>query len=194
MALKYCQLLLLQGIFSKCQNMKDLPLVCNCFSFLINVDSKRGKVTKSKRSKDHSALQASENCREISSQLLDISTKINPHLISPRNLKEAFRKLHPSFIMKRNEGMKKEMSSCRLRFLSNFTVSIFKLLFRERLRHEKILSSLAGNITTSHTIYPSFGRAEFFEFVLRNPYSTDQNVTIHCDDRELRYVNIRQGC
>lgn len=59
---------------------------------------------------------------------------------------------------------------------------------RERLRHEKILSSLAGNITTSHQIYPSFGTAEFFEFVLRNPYSTDQNVAIICDDQELKYV------
>ncbi|PFX29929.1 Nephrocystin-4 [Stylophora pistillata] len=61
-------------------------------------------------------------------------------------------------------------------------------LYREKLRHEKILASLAGNITTSHTIYPSFGRAEFFEFVLRNPYSTDQTVTIHCDDNELKVI------
>lgn len=61
-------------------------------------------------------------------------------------------------------------------------------LYRERLRHEKILSSLAGNITTSHQIYPSFGTAEFFEFVLRNPYSTDQNVAIICDDQELKVI------
>ncbi|XP_068699711.1 nephrocystin-4-like [Montipora foliosa] len=61
-------------------------------------------------------------------------------------------------------------------------------LYRERLRHEKILSSLAGNITTSHTIYPCFGKAEFFEFVLRNPYSTDQNIAIHCEDKELRVI------
>lgn len=61
-------------------------------------------------------------------------------------------------------------------------------LYREKLRHERILSSLAGNITTSHTIYPSFGRVEFFEFVLRNPYSTDQTVTIYCDDNELKVV------
>ena len=62
------------------------------------------------------------------------------------------------------------------------------LFYREKLRHEKILSSLAGNITTSHTIYPPFGIAEFFEFVLRNPYSTEQTITIHCDDNELKYV------
>lgn len=61
-------------------------------------------------------------------------------------------------------------------------------LYRERLRHEKILSSLAGNITTNHTIYPSFGTAEFFEFVLRNPYSTDQNINIQCDDKELTVI------
>ncbi|KAJ7394786.1 Nephrocystin-4 [Desmophyllum pertusum] len=61
-------------------------------------------------------------------------------------------------------------------------------LYREKLRHEKILCSLAGNITTSHTIYPSFGTAEFFEFVLRNPYSTEQTITIHCDDNELKVI------
>ncbi|PFX24043.1 Nephrocystin-4 [Stylophora pistillata] len=61
-------------------------------------------------------------------------------------------------------------------------------LYREKLRHEKILALLAGNITTSHTIHPLFGRAEFFEFVLRNPYSTDQTVTIHCDDNELKVI------
>lgn len=62
------------------------------------------------------------------------------------------------------------------------------MTYRERLRHEKILSSLAENITSSHTIYPCFGTAEFFEFVLKNPYSTDQNITIYCEDKELRYV------
>ena len=79
-------------------------------------------------------------------------------------------------------------------FLENLVQTLLKtLLFlshREKLRHEKILSSLAGNITTSHTIYPSFGTTEFFEFVLRNPYSTEQNVSIHCDDNELKYVKI----
>ena len=73
-------------------------------------------------------------------------------------------------------------------------VLVWKFVFffnREKLRHERILSSLSGNITTSHTIYPSFGRVEFFEFVLRNPYSTDQTVTIYCDDNELKYVNKR---
>jgi len=82
-------------------------------------------------------------------------------------------------------------------FLSNTLLSTAALLtpvfhwflfYREKLRHEKILSSLAGNITTSHTIYPPFGTAEFFEFVLRNPYSTEQTITIHCDDNELKYV------
>ena len=66
----------------------------------------------------------------------------------------------------------------------------FVLDCREKLRHERILSSLASNITTSHTIYPSFGTAEFFEFVLRNPYSTEQNITIHCDDSELKYAYV----
>lgn len=61
-------------------------------------------------------------------------------------------------------------------------------LYREKLRHEKILALLAGNITTSHTVHPLFDRAEFFEFVLRNPYSTDQTVTIHCDDNEPKVI------
>ena len=74
---------------------------------------------------------------------------------------------------------------------NGLTLKICIFFNREKLRHERILSSLAGNITTSHTIYPSFGRVEFFEFVLRNPYSTDQTVTIYCDDNELKYVNKR---
>ena len=57
------------------------------------------------------------------------------------------------------------------------------------MRHEVILSSLSGGITTSYAIYPSLGTAEFFEFVLRNPYSTEQNIAIHCDDKELTYVD-----
>lgn len=74
-----------------------------------------------------------------------------------------------------------------LTFTDVFYLFAFFPFYREKLRHEKILCSLAGNITTSHTIYPSFGTAEFFEFVLRNPYSTEQNITIHCDDNELKY-------
>lgn len=47
---------------------------------------------------------------------------------------------------------------------------------------------LSQAITTTHTIYATLGTAEFFEFVLKNPFSIPQTVTIECEDLELRWV------
>ena len=47
------------------------------------------------------------------------------------------------------------------------------------------MALLSKSITTSHTIYPSFGHAEFFEFILKNPYASESTVIIQCDDNEL---------
>lgn len=46
---------------------------------------------------------------------------------------------------------------------------------------------LSQAITTTHTIYVTLGTAEFFEFVLKNPFSIPQTVTIECEDLELRW-------
>lgn len=61
-------------------------------------------------------------------------------------------------------------------------------IYRTQTKHEGILTMLSQNITTEHTIFPSFATAEFFEFVLRNPYSQDKLITIHLEDKELRSV------
>lgn len=46
---------------------------------------------------------------------------------------------------------------------------------------------LSQAITTTHTIYATLGTAEFFEFVLKNPFNIPQTVTIECEDPELRW-------
>ncbi|XP_048580949.1 nephrocystin-4 isoform X2 [Nematostella vectensis] len=61
-------------------------------------------------------------------------------------------------------------------------------LYRDKNKREGIMSLLCANITTTHTIYPSFGAAEFFEFVIRNPYNTEQTISIQCDDKELTVI------
>lgn len=44
---------------------------------------------------------------------------------------------------------------------------------------------LSQSISTEHTIHPSFGTAEFFEFVLRNPFNVEHNVRIEWEDKSL---------
>lgn len=43
-------------------------------------------------------------------------------------------------------------------------------------------------ITTKHIINASFSQGHFFEFVLQNPYSTDQNFEVSWDNTNLRIV------
>lgn len=61
-------------------------------------------------------------------------------------------------------------------------------LYRERCKHESIVNVLEGGITTQRTIHASLGKAEFFEFQLRNPYSTDQNVQIVIGDTNISII------
>ncbi|XP_072537672.1 nephrocystin-4 isoform X2 [Salminus brasiliensis] len=57
--------------------------------------------------------------------------------------------------------------------------------YRERCKAEGITNMLTKAITTNHTLYATLGTAEFFEFVLKNPFNVPQTVTIECDDPEL---------
>nr|XP_020655673.1 nephrocystin-4 isoform X2 [Pogona vitticeps] len=57
--------------------------------------------------------------------------------------------------------------------------------YRERLKAERIASMLSRAITTHHTLYASFGTAEFFEFSLKNPHNVQHTVTIQIDNPEL---------
>ncbi|XP_063173782.1 nephrocystin-4 [Candoia aspera] len=59
---------------------------------------------------------------------------------------------------------------------------------RERIKAESITSMLCQAITTHHTIYATLGTAEFFEFALKNPYSTQHTVTIRIDNPELSVI------
>ena len=53
-------------------------------------------------------------------------------------------------------------------------------------KKEGILNMLNQAITVEHTVHPSMGTAEFFEFKLRNPYNTEHTIIIEVSDPELR--------
>ncbi len=59
-------------------------------------------------------------------------------------------------------------------------------MYRNMNKKEGILNMLSQAITVEHTIHPSLGTAEFFEFILRNPYNTEHTVIIEVTDPELR--------
>ncbi|XP_060788176.1 nephrocystin-4 [Neoarius graeffei] len=60
--------------------------------------------------------------------------------------------------------------------------------YRERCKVQGIINMLSQAITTTYTIYATPGTAEFFEFVLKNPFSIPQTVTIECEDPELSVI------
>ncbi|ESO88791.1 hypothetical protein LOTGIDRAFT_125375, partial [Lottia gigantea] len=61
-------------------------------------------------------------------------------------------------------------------------------IYRLQTKRDGILSMLNESITTEHTIFPSFGTTEFFEFVFRNPFNTEQTITVECSDPDLQVV------
>ena len=60
--------------------------------------------------------------------------------------------------------------------------------FSENMKSVGISNRLEEYITTHHMIYSSLGRAEFFEFSLKNPYPDEQTVLISVNDSELKYI------
>ncbi|XP_067250838.1 nephrocystin-4 isoform X4 [Chanodichthys erythropterus] len=60
--------------------------------------------------------------------------------------------------------------------------------YRERCKTQEITNMLSQAITTKHTLYATLGTAEFFEFVLKNPFNVSQTVTIECDNPELSVI------
>ncbi|KAI5610314.1 nephrocystin-4 isoform X2, partial [Silurus asotus] len=60
--------------------------------------------------------------------------------------------------------------------------------YRERCKVDGIINMLSQAIITTHTIYAMLGAAEFFEFVLKNPFNIPQTVTIECEDTELSVI------
>ncbi|XP_034027801.1 nephrocystin-4 [Thalassophryne amazonica] len=58
----------------------------------------------------------------------------------------------------------------------------------ERSKADGIANMLSQAITTQHILYASLGSAEYMEFVLKNPFSVPQTVTICSDDPELSVI------
>ncbi|XP_041479419.1 nephrocystin-4-like isoform X2 [Lytechinus variegatus] len=78
--------------------------------------------------------------------------------------------------------MKKEEKTQRIRDLKTIE------LYRERSKKEGIMNMLQSVITTEHTINPAFGRAEFFEFVLKNPYNAAHTISIQWEHSSLSVI------
>lgn len=65
-------------------------------------------------------------------------------------------------------------------------------LAAERSKAEDIASMLSQDITTQHLLFASLGSAEYMEFVLQNPLNVPQTVTIHSDNPELRWADLKE--
>ena len=63
-------------------------------------------------------------------------------------------------------------------------------IYRNQTKRDGIINMLNTSITTDHTIFPSFGTAEFFEFVVKNPFNHEETVTIEINDPELQYGSL----
>ncbi|XP_077998235.1 nephrocystin-4-like [Glandiceps talaboti] len=78
--------------------------------------------------------------------------------------------------------VKKEEKVQRLRDLTTIKT------YRERSKEDGISCMLQSAITTQHTLHPSFGHVEFFEYVLKNPYNVQHTVFIESEDTDLQVV------
>jgi hypothetical protein len=64
----------------------------------------------------------------------------------------------------------------------------FIALARDQSKKSVIASMLNEAITSEHTIQPSLGKAEYFEFLFQNPFLKQTLFTIDVSDPELRVV------
>ena len=60
-------------------------------------------------------------------------------------------------------------------------------MYRQQTKHQDIAHHLMNFITREVHVRLMPGYAEFFEFVLQNPYSEQHSICIACEDDELRY-------
>ena len=61
-------------------------------------------------------------------------------------------------------------------------------IYRLQTKKDGIMNMLSQSISTEHTINPSFGTPEFFEFVLKNPFNVKQTITIEHEDADLKVI------
>jgi nephrocystin-4 len=59
-------------------------------------------------------------------------------------------------------------------------------MYRDQTKHDDIAHHLSSLITREVNIRLMPGYAEFFEFILENPYSEQHSISIACNDDELR--------
>uniref|UniRef100_A0A8C6NEI2 Uncharacterized protein n=1 Tax=Melopsittacus undulatus TaxID=13146 RepID=A0A8C6NEI2_MELUD len=60
--------------------------------------------------------------------------------------------------------------------------------YREHTKGESISQMLSQAITVTRTVHAVLGKAEFFEFTLKNPYGIQHTVTIEVDHPELSVI------
>lgn len=63
-------------------------------------------------------------------------------------------------------------------------------LLREGKKPTLVARLLKDSVSANHHIFPSFGRAIFFEMIVRNPFNHEERFAVQIDDslRELRLV------
>ena len=60
--------------------------------------------------------------------------------------------------------------------------------YRNDIRDEQINEMLLMSITTTHSIYPTLGVAELVEFRMRNPFDSEERISIQISDPDLVLV------
>ncbi len=59
-------------------------------------------------------------------------------------------------------------------------------LIRNEIKPKLLIDAVLRSITSVHTIFPTFGGTEFFEFLLQNTYAEPISVLIEISDRSLK--------
>ena len=60
--------------------------------------------------------------------------------------------------------------------------------YRNRMKHQTILGLLSDAITSHHEVKATFGKAEYFEFLFKNPTNEQHMVRIESQDPDLQVV------
>ncbi|WAR15221.1 NPHP4-like protein, partial [Mya arenaria] len=150
---------------------------------------KTGLATKKRIARAH---HLAENNREVAALLFSKHTELETVTESNREAdSERQRKLARMAAIRNMEGSiekpqtlmaHKQLKTERARDLK--TIEIYRL----QTKKDGIQSMLSQSISTEHTIHPSFGTAEYFEFVLRNPFNVEHHVRIEWEDKSLQCI------
>eukprot|EP00727_Mastigamoeba_balamuthi_P007182 m51a1_g3084 putative nephrocystin-4 isoform x4 (1349) ;mRNA; r:57935-63195 len=65
-------------------------------------------------------------------------------------------------------------------------------VYRDKRKPDVVSAKLREYVTTTHTIYPSFGVPCFFEYAFKNPYPTEHCFSISVSDPELSLIKTRE--